>query len=60
MEYNDIQLKKLLAKMLPEQVFYHPDGLCWSHISNEAPFGMQGHFVLDTELLELCRRGRKH
>ena len=52
-QYTDQELKQALAKMLPEQVFYHHDGLCYSHISEKIPIGLQGHFVLDTELLQI-------
>lgn len=49
MNYTDDQLKQVLAKMLPEKLFFmenidHIPTLCWR----------QNRFVLDTELLHVC------
>ena len=54
MNYNDEQLKKTLAKMLPRTVCYGSpqgaDGLYWRPHWNVGSY----HNVRDTELLHLC------
>ena len=51
MNYNDNELRALLAKMLPETVHLsHSGELCWSH-----NYSQDSHlFVLNTELLHLA------
>lgn len=54
MNYTDSQLKQALAKLLPEQIGFELGRLLWLE-----PIGPKGAsfqvFVLDTELLHLCR-----
>jgi len=53
MNYTDEQLKRTLAKMLPEKVGYHFHALLW--IDSPAPeMPDVWDVVLDTELLQLC------
>ncbi len=47
MNYTNDQLKKALAKMLPEEITYVPKGYLVRHFDNDSK-------VLDTELLHLC------
>ena len=57
MNHTDDQLKTILAKMLPEDVFFTADGIDfnWSNASENCPKERRGCNVLDTELLHLCQ-----
>ena len=61
MNYTDNELKQLLAKMLPEDVFFTADGIDfnWSNASENCPKERRGCNVFDTELLFLCSLARK-
>jgi hypothetical protein len=53
---TDIELKQLLALMLPKDVFFTADGIDfdWSNASESCPKERRGFCILDTELLYLC------
>jgi len=59
MNYTDEQLKKTLAKMLPEKIKWETEGWQRENLVWEATYEPEGHWrngqeVLDTELLHLC------
>lgn len=49
MTYTDEQLKRALAKLLPEQIFLVGEKLHWRATAEHC-----GRFALDTELLHIC------
>jgi hypothetical protein len=54
MSYTDDQLKRVLVKILPEELQIRDDEVLGNHVCWKSnPFM---HSVLDTELLEVCRR----
>jgi len=60
MKYTDEQLKRSLAKLLPEKVTFCEEksagfaGLFWNSIETADPAITLSREVLDTELLHLC------